>query len=178
MLLTKFNYERQIAMTSFTRTVYLNGEALGTTMRDSGLGLGCVSVNASCMELTDVNSTFQAVLVFLAMLSSGLQYLVQSLNYKRDLGRIESIVSQARTAAWGAKLVPTSEGQRKVCNLGCRKKKRGACLHVVSGESQPWRAPTGRRGWQYYGRQDGGHGGGRERRLFRKCLCEWSLIHR
>ncbi|KAI0732954.1 DnaJ-domain-containing protein [Fomitopsis betulina] len=60
-----------------------------------------------------------AVLVFLAMLSSGLQYLVQSLNYKRDLGRIESIVSQARTAAWGAKLVPTSEGQRKVkVNLG------------------------------------------------------------
>ncbi|TFY55317.1 hypothetical protein EVJ58_g8324 [Rhodofomes roseus] len=59
------------------------------------------------------------VVVFLTILSSGLQYLVQSLNYKRDLGRIDSIVSQARSAAWGAKLVPTSEGQRKVkINLG------------------------------------------------------------
>ena len=62
------------------------------------------------------------------MLSSGLQYLVQSMNYKRDLGRIESIVSQARSAAWGAKLVPTSEGQRKVRHFGCRRNENGRVL--------------------------------------------------
>ncbi|KAH9938172.1 DnaJ-domain-containing protein [Fomitopsis serialis] len=59
------------------------------------------------------------VFVFLTILTSGLQYLVRSLNYKRDLARIDSLVSQARSQAWGAKLVPTAEGQRKVkVNLG------------------------------------------------------------
>ena len=52
----------------------------------------------------------------------------------------------------------------------------GACLHSVSGESQPWRPPTAGRGWQCRGRQDGGHGRGRERRIFRKCLREGSSL--
>ncbi|KAF7793655.1 hypothetical protein EIP86_004770 [Pleurotus ostreatoroseus] len=58
------------------------------------------------------------VLVFLTILSSGLQYLVQRINYKRDLARVEAVVSQARAAAWGNRLTPV-EGQRKVkVNLG------------------------------------------------------------
>ena len=55
----------------------------------------------------------QTVLVFLTILSSGLQYLVQRMNYKRDLARVEAVVSQARAAAWGNRLTPV-EGQRKV----------------------------------------------------------------
>ena len=47
------------------------------------------------------------------MLTSGLQYVIQRINYKRDLERIELIVSKAKSAAWGPKLVPVS-GRRKV----------------------------------------------------------------
>ncbi|KAI0750703.1 DnaJ-domain-containing protein [Daedaleopsis nitida] len=53
------------------------------------------------------------VLVFLILATSGVQYLVQKMNYNRDLKRIEELVGQARQAAWGAKLNPV-EGQRKV----------------------------------------------------------------
>ncbi|EEB90439.1 hypothetical protein MPER_11353 [Moniliophthora perniciosa FA553] len=52
------------------------------------------------------------VILFLIALTSGLQYLVQRMNYKRDLARIESVTREARLAAWGAKMVPI-EGQRK-----------------------------------------------------------------
>lgn len=55
----------------------------------------------------------QSVLVFLVILTSGLQYLVQRINYKRDLERIELIVGKAKTAAWGLKMVPVV-GKRKV----------------------------------------------------------------
>uniref|UniRef100_A0A0W0FK88 J domain-containing protein n=1 Tax=Moniliophthora roreri TaxID=221103 RepID=A0A0W0FK88_MONRR len=58
------------------------------------------------------------VILFLIVLTSGLQYLVQRMNYKRDLARIESVTREARLAAWGAKMAPI-EGQRKVkVNLG------------------------------------------------------------
>ncbi|KDQ64560.1 hypothetical protein JAAARDRAFT_28204 [Jaapia argillacea MUCL 33604] len=58
------------------------------------------------------------VLAFLTILTSGLQYLVHNMNYKRDLARIEKFVTDAKTAAWGAKMIPL-EGQRKVrVNLG------------------------------------------------------------
>ena len=53
------------------------------------------------------------MLVFLVLITSGLQYLVQKMNYNRDLKRIETILEQARSAAWGSKLIP-GEGQRKV----------------------------------------------------------------
>ncbi|KAI0796690.1 DnaJ-domain-containing protein [Abortiporus biennis] len=53
------------------------------------------------------------VLIFLTILSSGLQYLVQKLNYKRDLNRIEEIIAQAKSAAWGSSITPP-KGQRKV----------------------------------------------------------------
>ena len=39
--------------------------------------------------------------------------MVQRMNYKRDLARIEYVIGQARSAAWGNKIVP-GEGQRKV----------------------------------------------------------------
>ncbi|KII95104.1 hypothetical protein PLICRDRAFT_33936 [Plicaturopsis crispa FD-325 SS-3] len=58
------------------------------------------------------------VFVFLTILTSVLQYLVQHLGYKSDVQRIERVVSDARAAAWGSKMVPI-EGQRKVkVNLG------------------------------------------------------------
>ncbi|TCD69660.1 hypothetical protein EIP91_006677 [Steccherinum ochraceum] len=58
------------------------------------------------------------VFVFLTIVTSGVQYLIQKLNYKRDLERVEWIVQQAKSAAWGAKMIP-GEGQRKVkVNLG------------------------------------------------------------
>ncbi|KAF9268059.1 DnaJ-domain-containing protein [Marasmius fiardii PR-910] len=58
------------------------------------------------------------VAVFLIMLTSSLQYMVQRMNYKRDLERIEYVIREARLAAWGTKMTPV-EGQRKVkVNLG------------------------------------------------------------
>jgi len=58
------------------------------------------------------------VITFLILLTTGLQYMVQRLNYTKDLGRIERIRQDARTAAWGNRLVPP-EGQKKVrVNLG------------------------------------------------------------
>ncbi|GBE79720.1 Uncharacterized J domain-containing protein [Sparassis crispa] len=58
------------------------------------------------------------VIVFLVFISSCLQYLVQRMNYNRDLKRIEWIIQQARSAAWGSKMLPI-EGRRKVkVNLG------------------------------------------------------------
>jgi hypothetical protein len=53
------------------------------------------------------------VLVFLVIVTSMLQYVVQGINHKRDLERIERIVREAKLAAWGPKMVPLA-GQRKV----------------------------------------------------------------
>ncbi|THV08461.1 DnaJ-domain-containing protein [Dendrothele bispora CBS 962.96] len=59
-----------------------------------------------------------SVIIFLIILTSALQYLVQRMNYKRDLERVETVIRDARLAAWGAKMIPI-EGQRKVkVNLG------------------------------------------------------------
>ncbi|THH08656.1 hypothetical protein EW145_g2574 [Phellinidium pouzarii] len=61
-----------------------------------------------------------SVLVFLIALSSGVHYVIQRINYKNDLARIDRFVSDARLAAWGAKMIPL-EGRRKVrVNLGGR----------------------------------------------------------
>jgi len=58
------------------------------------------------------------VFVFLTLLSSALQYIIQRLNYKRDLKRVDHIVREAKMAAWGQKMTPV-EGRRKVkVNLG------------------------------------------------------------
>jgi len=61
-----------------------------------------------------------SVMIFLIVVTSGLQFVIQRLNYKRDLERIERFVREARLAAWGPKMVPV-EGKRKVkVNLGGR----------------------------------------------------------
>ncbi|KIJ70043.1 hypothetical protein HYDPIDRAFT_178413 [Hydnomerulius pinastri MD-312] len=58
------------------------------------------------------------VLTFLTILTSALQYLVQRMNYNRDLARVRQTIRDARLAAWGQKMVPL-EGRRKVkVNLG------------------------------------------------------------
>jgi DnaJ family protein C protein 1 len=70
------------------------------------------------------------VLMFLVILTSGLEYLVQKVNYRRDLEKIRQTMRDARMAAWGPKMVPLEE-RRKVsgfhdCGAGwerhCRSK--------------------------------------------------------
>ncbi len=53
------------------------------------------------------------MLVFLVVLSTGLHYVVQRMNYKGDLARVEHILSQAKLAAWGPKMIPVGN-RRKV----------------------------------------------------------------
>ena len=47
------------------------------------------------------------------MVTSGLQYVVQWMNYKWDLDRISHITKEAKLAAWGPKMT-LNKGQRKV----------------------------------------------------------------
>jgi hypothetical protein len=54
------------------------------------------------------------VLVFLTLLTSVLQYTVQRMTYQNDLRRIETIIGNAKLAAWGPKMIPV-DGKRKVC---------------------------------------------------------------
>jgi hypothetical protein len=51
--------------------------------------------------------------VFLTIFTSGLQLLVQKMNYRKDLARIELITRRAKRAAWGTKMIPLT-GQRKI----------------------------------------------------------------
>jgi len=61
------------------------------------------------------------VSVFLIILTTFLQYVIQSINYKNDSKRVQHIIKEARLAAWGTKMVPLA-GQRKVkVNLGARR---------------------------------------------------------
>jgi len=53
------------------------------------------------------------VLIFLTLLTSLLQYMVQRMTYKNDLRRIETIIGEAKLAAWGPKMIPI-DGKRKV----------------------------------------------------------------
>ncbi|OJA13830.1 hypothetical protein AZE42_00534 [Rhizopogon vesiculosus] len=58
------------------------------------------------------------VLIFLTALTSGLQYLVQIMNYKRDLRRIEQTIRDARLAAWGQKMEPLQVKRKVKVNIG------------------------------------------------------------
>ncbi|KAF7332082.1 RNA-dependent RNA polymerase [Mycena kentingensis (nom. inval.)] len=59
-----------------------------------------------------------SVFVFLVIVTSGFHYAVQHVNFRRDSDRIQTIIRDARLAAWGPRLVPI-DGQRKVkVNLG------------------------------------------------------------
>jgi len=53
------------------------------------------------------------VLIFLAVLTSGIQHIIQRYNRTRDLARIERFVRLGKAAAYGPKAVPI-EGKRKV----------------------------------------------------------------
>lgn len=53
------------------------------------------------------------VVVFLVILTSVFQYIAQTIKYKRDAALVERIITDAKTAAWGTKMIPV-EGQRKV----------------------------------------------------------------
>jgi DnaJ homolog subfamily C member 1 len=58
-------------------------------------------------------NALQEVLIFLTFLTSLLQYTVQRMTYKNDLRRIETIIKDAKLAAWGPKMIPI-DGKRKV----------------------------------------------------------------
>ena len=56
-----------------------------------------------------------SVLIFLALLTSGVQHGVATINRKRDLDRITRLAQQARSVAYGPKGVPLEKGvKRKV----------------------------------------------------------------
>ncbi|TFY83478.1 hypothetical protein EWM64_g534 [Hericium alpestre] len=59
-----------------------------------------------------------SVFTFLILLSSGLHYVVQRMNYRRDLTRIEHIIRVARLTAWGQKMVPADTRRKVKVNLG------------------------------------------------------------
>jgi len=58
------------------------------------------------------------VFVFLTTLTTGLHYIVQHLNFKRDLTRIENILEQAKLTAWGPKMIPSGSRRKVKVNLG------------------------------------------------------------
>ncbi|KAF6762257.1 DnaJ domain-containing protein [Ephemerocybe angulata] len=89
------------------------------------------------------------VFSFLIIVTSGLQYMVQGFNYKKDLARIEQITGKAKAAAWGPKMVPIA-GKRKVrVNLGEARDEDGNVLDnrwidmVVNGEDVYFLEPNG-----------------------------------
>jgi hypothetical protein len=53
------------------------------------------------------------VLIFLTIVTSLFQYIVQHMNYKRNLKRIQLLTNNAKLAAWGPKMIPV-EGKKKV----------------------------------------------------------------
>ncbi|KAJ7180181.1 DnaJ domain-containing protein [Mycena crocata] len=73
-----------------------------------------------------------SVFVFLVLVTSGFHYIVQHINYRNDLERIERFIKDAQLAAWGPKLVPI-EGQRKVkVNLaGSQRTNEGRWIDMV-----------------------------------------------
>ena len=56
---------------------------------------------------------FFTVVVFLSLLTSGVQHIIHQYNRKRDLARIERLVRLGKAAAYGPKGIPL-EGKRKV----------------------------------------------------------------
>lgn len=103
-----------------------SGGEPGTTTLDLDLGSGYVHALCLTILLTLIASILpipnrwkfyrveqQTVSTFLVLLTTGLQYMVQRLNHARDLERIERIRQDAKTTAWGDRLVHP-ESQKKV----------------------------------------------------------------
>ena len=130
MRLPVIEFERELwpahpDTTFSTKTVSPNGGEPGTTTLDLDLGSGYVHISLSHNPralTTSISSIShrrkiyrtepQTVSTFLVLLTTGLQYMVQRLNYAKDLERIERIRQDAKTNAWGNRLVPP-EGQKK-----------------------------------------------------------------
>lgn len=91
-----------------------------------------------CIVMNDwLTAGVQMVLVFLVILTSGLQFLVQKVNYRRDLEKVRQTMRDARLAAWGPKMVPL-EGKRKVSYFG-KRSQRGLerSAMYITGQSEP-----------------------------------------
>lgn len=116
---------------------------------------------------------FQTVLVFLTIVTAALQYLVQRINYQKDLKRIDEVVGQARSAAWGNKLTPVEGQQRKVRSCRDSTVWTPPSSHTdTAGQGEPGRACARRRRWQ---RRTGTNG--RYGRRGQQCVyCECSRV--
>jgi DnaJ family protein C protein 1 len=73
-------------------------------------------------------------------MSTGLQYVIQRINYSRDLARVERIVNEARMAAWGPKMTPTNHPRKVKVNLSGTDEGKwiemivdGETVYIVSG---------------------------------------------
>ncbi|KAF8897617.1 hypothetical protein BD779DRAFT_1491811 [Infundibulicybe gibba] len=76
-------------------------------------GLGVRRPPPPAQTLTNVPMIILSRFCLPHTLTSGLQLLVQRMNYKTDLDRVERFIREARLAAWGPKMIPI-EGKRKV----------------------------------------------------------------
>lgn len=102
-------------MITSTKTAYRDGGALDTTIRVGDRVWWCVYIPLGQGWITEfLSGPSKEVLVFLTTITSLLQYIVQRMTYKSDLKRIARIVSEAKLAAWGPRMIPV-EGKRKVC---------------------------------------------------------------
>jgi len=79
------------------------------------MAVGISKLNSYLIHDTDSQQihVLQEVLIFLTLLTSLLQYMVQRMTYQSDLRRIVTIISDAKVAAWGPKMIPV-DGKRKV----------------------------------------------------------------
>lgn len=101
-ILKKFNYMTQLEESTFRNRILLFEVPAGTW--------GEEHIEPAKARTHRIQQT---VFVFLVILTTGLQYLVQKMNYKNDLARINMFTTRARVAAWGPKMNPL-EGRRKV----------------------------------------------------------------
>jgi hypothetical protein len=74
------------------------------------------------------------VLIFLTIFTSLLQYLVQKLNYTKDSSRINGLISQARTLAWGAQGSSNGKDRKIALPVGGGGEETVDCLVTAEGE--------------------------------------------
>ena len=100
-------------MISSIKTASHVGAALGITIRASAQVLEYALYLDSFSEMRLLTNVGQTVFVFLVTVTSTFHYIVQRLNYARDIARVKFIIREAKAAAWGQKMSPI-EGRRKV----------------------------------------------------------------
>lgn len=128
-------------MISSTKMVYRDGEVLDTIIRATGRALEYVK--PSFFPQGRLMIPAQSVMIFLVIVTNGLHYVVQRMNYTSDVARIERITSEAKLAAWGPKMIPV-EGPRKVFTQ-ISEHSFVADQEACSGEGQHWWTPLLRR---------------------------------